>query len=246
MQVRDVARITGVTVRTLHYYDEIGLLPPSRVTPAGYREYDEKALAALQEILFFRELHFSLADIRRIMADPRYDRAEALRRHRALLQQERSRLDGLIALVDRTLENSQKGDAEMDFAPFDKTEIEKTKQQYADEAKERWGDTDAWRESSRREAGRTDAQRRQLGEESDALMRAFAEKRTLPPDGPEAHALVQRWQAYITENFYPCTPQILAGLGQMYTGDERFRRSIDRFGEGTAAFMSAAIEAYCR
>ena len=135
MKVSDVAKLTGVTVRTLHYYDEIGLLPPSEVTSSGYRVYND--LEVLQQILFFRELDFSLEEIRGIMQNPAYEKETALQNQKALLVQKRDRLDRLIALVDKTL----KGERDMSFKQFDTTKIEEAKQQYAAEVKQRWGNT---------------------------------------------------------------------------------------------------------
>lgn len=140
MKVSEVAKLTGVTVRTLHYYDEIGLLKPSKVTEAGYRLYGNADLEILQQILFFRELDFSLSDIREIMLNPTYSRETALQNHRELLLQKRKHIDGLISLVDKTL----KGDNDMSFKQFDTTEIKNARKEYAAEAKQRWGESDAY------------------------------------------------------------------------------------------------------
>ncbi|MEG1579251.1 MAG: MerR family transcriptional regulator, partial [Oscillospiraceae bacterium] len=212
LKINEVAKRTGVTVRTLHYYDEIGLLPPSQVTGAGYRIYDDAALEVLQQILFFRELDFSLSDIKSIMQNPQYDKAEALTRHKELLLQKRNRLDGLLAL----LEQNRKGEKDMSFQQFDKTQLEESKNQYAAEAKARWGHTDAYKQSEEKTAGYDKKQWKQLDDEGTALLRRFGESRHLPPESHEAQALVASWQAYITANFYACTKEILAGLGQMY------------------------------
>ena len=141
MKISDVAKLTGVTVRTLHYYDEIGLLKPSEVTEAGYRVYNDTDLEVLQQILFFRELDFPLEDIRNIMQNPAYEKERALRKQKELLLQKRSRLDSLISLVDKTL----KGEQDMSFRQFDTTKIEEMKKQYAEEAKQRWGSTVVFR-----------------------------------------------------------------------------------------------------
>lgn len=127
MKINEVSKLTGVTVRTLHYYDEIGLLKPSEVTSAGYRLYDNEALKTLQQILFFRELEFSLDEIKEIMSDPLYNRKDALAKQRELLMQKRIRLDGIINLVDKTL----KGENDMSFKQFDMTEIEEARKEYA-------------------------------------------------------------------------------------------------------------------
>ena len=146
MKISDVAKLTGVTIRTLHYYDEIGLLKPSEVTEAGYRVYNDTDLEVLQQILFFRELDFSLEDIRKIMQNPAYEKEGALRKQKELLLQKRRRLDSLISLVDKTL----KGEQDMSFQQFDTTEIEEAKKKYAAEAKQRWGTTAAYAEYEKR------------------------------------------------------------------------------------------------
>ena len=242
MNISRVAKLTGVTVRTLRYYDEIGLLKPSQVTEAGYRVYDDADLEVLQQILFFRELDFSLEDIRKIMQNPAYEKESALRKQRELLEQKRSRLDSLISLVDKTL----KGERDMSFRQFDTTEIEATKKKYAEEARRRWGGTAAYAEYEKRTSRAGDAQQKMLDDEGAMLLREFGRNRSLAPDSPEAQALVKKWQDYITAHFYTCTKEILSCLGQMYVGDERFTQHIDGYGAGTAAFMSAAIEAYTR
>ena len=242
MKISDVAKLTGVTVRTLHYYDGIGLLKPSEVTEAGYRVYNETDLEVLQQILFFRELGFPLEDIRKIMQDPAYEKESALRRQKALLLQKRSRLDRLISLVDKTL----KGERDMSFRQFDTAKIEEAKKAYVEEAKQRWGSTAAYAEFEKRAGSYSDAQQKMLDGEDARILRAFGQIRSLSPDSAQAQALVKKWQAYITSNYYTCTKEILSCLGQMYVGDERFTQHIDGYGAGTAAFMAAAIEIYTR
>lgn len=240
MKVSDVAKLTGITIRTLHYYDEIGLLKPSEVTGAGYRVYNDSDLEVLQQILLLRELDFSLEDIREIMRKPAYNKKDALQKQRVLLLQERNRLDGLISLVDKML----KGEQDMSFQQFDTTKIEETKQKYAAEAKQRWGNTAAYAGYESKQGSYSDVQRKMLDDEGAAILNEFGKKRSLAPDSTDAQALVKKWQTYITAHYYNCTKEILSCLGQMYVGDERFAQHIDQYGEGTAAFMSAAIEAY--
>lgn len=242
MKINEVAKRTGVTVRTLHYYDQIGLLKPSRITEAGYRLYDREALAALQQILFFRELDFPLQEIRAIMGKSGYDRREALEKHREMLLKKRERLDGLIGLADRTLG----GENDMSFQEFDKTELEEMKEKYAAEVRERWGGTEAYREEREKTADYDGDQWRAVNDEGAVLMRAFAKRRSEAPESAAVQKLVRQWKDYITKNFYRCTDEILAGLGAMYAGDERFTENIDRNGEGTAVFMARAIAIYCR
>lgn len=241
MKINEVAKLTGVTVRTLHYYDEIGLLKPSEITDAGYRLYDVAALETLQQILFFRELGFPLNDVKAIMSDPQYDRTEALTRHKELLLQKRDHIDGLIGLVDKTL----KGEHDMSFKQFDTTDFEAAKKKYSAEVKERWGDTAAYAESEKKTVGYDDGQWNILSCEGDAILQEFGDSSNTSPDSSEAQALVKKWQDYITANFYNCTKEILSCLGQMYVGDKRFTQSIDKHGDGTAKFMADAIEVFC-
>ena len=241
MKIHEVAQKTGVSVRTLQYYDQIGLLPPAEITPAGYRIYDDGNLMNLQEILFFRELHFPLGDIREIMENPGYDKTEALRKHRELLLQKRTRLDGLLTLLDATIG----GETTMNFSAFDTSRIEETRKQYASEVKARWGKTNAYRESGEKTAGYDAKQWEAIGGEGTVLLQAFGKLRDGDPASLEAQELVACWQDYITQHFYHCTKEILFGLGQMYSGDERFTANIDQNGSGTAAFLAKAIEVYC-
>jgi DNA-binding transcriptional MerR regulator len=240
--VKEVAALSGISVRTLHYYDEIGLLPPTRVTEAGYRLYDDRALALLQQILFFRELDFPLQDIRAILGDPGYDQTQALRRQRELLLLKRGRLDRLIALVESNL----KGESSMAFEAFGAAELETARTQYADEARRRWGGTAAYEESQKRTARYQKEDWNRISGEMEEIARALASVMESGPDSPAAQELVGRWQRYITDNFYPCTKEILAGLGEMYTEDDRFTRSIDRYADGLARFLRDAIRFYCR
>ena len=239
--IGEAAARAGVSVRTLHHYDAIGLLAPSEVTRAGYRLYDEAAMAKLEQILFFRELGFPLEQIRDIMAHPAYDAREAMRRQRTLLEMQRARLDAMIARLDEALLGRGTPKPEV----FDMKEIERMKAQYADEVKARWGETDAYAQSEARTGayGAGDWAAIQAG--MDERMAAFAAVRDLAPEDTRVQAMVADWQQYITEHFYSCTDEILEGLGQMYEADGRFRQNIDRHGEGTAQCMARAIAAYC-
>ena len=148
LQIKEFAELTGVSVRTLHYYDEIGLLKPSFVDEQnGYRFYDESSMERMQEILFYRELDFPLKSIAEILASPNYDKQKALAEQKRLLTLKKDRLERLIA----ALEQAEKG--EITMSAFDNSEYETARQQYEDEAKQRWGDTDAYRESQAKTAG---------------------------------------------------------------------------------------------
>lgn len=240
IRIGEAAARAGISVRTLRHYDAIGLLSPSTVTVAGYRLYDEAAMARLEQILYFKELGFALDEIREIMINPSYDAAAAMRGQRGLLIKQRERLDILIKRLDEALRGEETPNLEV----FSMKEIEMLKEEYAQEAKRRWGDTDAYRESAARTKAYKKDDWNRIQEGMTDLMREFAAMRELAAGDARVQALVERWQQYITDHFYTCTDEILAGLGQMYTADERFKASIDACGEGTAALMSAAIEAY--
>ena len=235
MTIHEVSKLAGVSVRTLHHYDAIGLLPPTALTEAGYRLYDDTALARLQSILLFRELEFPLKDIKRILDDPKFDQATALTDQIKLLELRQARLGRLITLARETLET---GVTPMKFDVFDKAEQEK----YTAEVKEKWGNTIAYQEYQQHEKGGA------TGTPAD-LMRHFAKLgklKYLAPTAPEAQAAIRDLQQFITDYFYTCTPEILAGLGQMYVADDRFRWNIDKAGgKGTADFVAQAIRAYC-
>jgi len=239
MQIREFAEYTGVSVRTLHYYDEIGLLAPASVEKTtGYRYYDENSLLRMQEILFYRELDFPLKCIREMIASPDYDRNKALQQQKHLLTLKKQRLERLISAID----GAMKGDNVM--KAFDNSEFER----YQAEAKEKWGQTAAYREYEAKTKGRSKSAWNGLAGEMDGIMAQFAlcRKNGGTPDSAGAQALVKTLQAHITEHYYPCTDEILAGLGQMYVGDECFRKNIDRHADGTAEFVSEAIRVYCK
>ena len=237
-----MAQLTGVSVRTLHYYDQIGLLCPETAADSGYRRYREADVERMQQILFYRELDFPLKDIRAILADPQYDKGEALLRQRELLELKRARLDRLLALLDANL----RGEQTMEFQGFDQRDYEDARRQYAAEAEARWGGTAAWRESRAREAARRPEEQAALTEEMNGILRRAAALREGDPAAPDARALAAEWQAFLSARYYDCTDEILAGLGEMYAADPRFRENLDRFGPGTADFLAGAIAAYCR
>ena len=241
MRINEVAKLAGVTVRTLHYYDQIGLLHPSEITDAGYRIYNEEALEALQQILFFKELDFPLSDIKEIMLSDGYDRQDTLIKQRGFLIQKRKRLDTLIATIEVAIQKEHY----VDLHAFNMSEINEIKEKYAAEVKERWKETDSYKESEQKTSGYDDVQWNILKDKCDEILKLFGQNRHLNPDSSEAQKLVKSWQTFVTLNFYNCTKEILSGLGSMYINDERFKNNIDRNGEGTAEFMSKAIDYYC-
>lgn len=244
LHVREFAKLTGVSVRTLHFYDEIGLLKPSSVDEQnGYRFYDECSLTRMQEILFYRELDFPLKEIRMILSSPDYDKQNALKEQKRLLTLKKERLERLISALD----GAMKGEI-VNMNVFDNSEFEAKREEYAKEAKEKWGDTAAYKESAEKTAEYSADMWEQVNSVMNDRIAEFADckRKGFAPDSKQAQALAKNWQDFITENYYTCTKEILASLGDMYVADQRFLKNIDRHGNGTARFMSDAIKAYCK
>lgn len=238
--VKEVSRLTGVSVRTLHHYDAIGLLKPARVTEAGYRLYDDAALQRLQSILLFRALRFSLKEIGKILDSPGFDPRDALEQQLAMLELQRQQLDETIAHVRKMKET---GVIFMNFHAFNTEKLDR----YAEEARAKWGKTEAYREFEEKTEGQT---KEQMMADGDGLMAIFAEFgaiRDMSPESDAAQALVAGLQQFITGHYYTCTPQILKSLGQMYVAGDSMTENINRAGgEGTAEFVSKAIEFFTR
>ncbi|GFR39265.1 MerR family transcriptional regulator [Insulibacter thermoxylanivorax] len=240
MHVKEAAELAGISVRTLHYYDEIGLLIPDEVTEAGYRVYSERNLETLQEILFFRELGFSLKQIKEIMSDPAYDRQAALELHRKMLIEKRDRLDQLITTIDKTIQH-MKGEIKMTveekFQGFDFS-----RNPYEQEARERWGDQ-AVDESKAKLGKMSEAEMKALQDEIHAIYSKLAQLRHGSPESEEAQAAIEEWYRALNR-FGHYSLEAFKGLGQLYVDDERFTKNIDQFGEGLAAFMRDAMAVY--
>lgn len=239
MLIKDFSVLTGVSVRTLRYYDEIGLLKPAYVDEfSSYRYYDEKSLLRMQEILFYRELDFSLKSISDILSSPNYDKETALAQQKEMLILKKERLERLILAIDSV----RKGECSM--KAFDNSEFEK----YKSEAKEKWSSTAAYSEYAEKTKDYSESKFDSLTAGMDSIMGEFADimKKGKAPFDEEALSLVKKLQDYITDNFYKCTKEILFGLGQMYVYDERFKNNIDKHAEGTAEYISQAISNYCR
>lgn len=238
MNIGELSAISHVSIRTLRHYDKLGLLNPTQVTEAGYRQYDEAALQRLHTILLFRELEFPLADIQRIIDAPDFDPSNALDRQITLLTMRREHIDNLI-LMARGLK--AKGMNHMDFSAFDARKID----DYAAQAKAAWGKTDAWKEFEAR--GNTREQNKQSGDALMALFTEFGKRRDIAPASDEAQAMVQQLRDFITANFYTCTVPVLHGLADMYDGGGDFTANIDKAGgQGTAAFIANAMRIYCQ
>jgi MerR family transcriptional regulator, thiopeptide resistance regulator len=239
--VGEVAELAGVTVRTLHHYDELGLLSPSERSEAGYRLYSYENLARLQEILIWRQLGFALAEIQSLLDDPHYDRISALQRQRELVGNELERLGGLAGAIDAAIEAESQGTRMKEttmFEGFDPSE-------YESEARERWGHTDAYRESARRARSYGDGEWAAIRAEAEEIVRELVSSMRAgePADGPGARGLAERHREHISRWFYPCSPQMHRGLAEMYIADERFARTYEREAAGLAGYFHDAIVA---
>ncbi len=242
MQIKEFAALTGVSVRTLHYYDEIGLLKPCFVDEqTGYRFYDEASLERMQEILLYRELDFPLKSICEILTSPDYNKQKALAAQKELLLLKMERLQRILSVLD----SAGKGESLM--KAFNNSEYEAKRLQYESEAKEKWGHTDAYKEHAEKTKSYSKEKWQNLTEGMESILEEFTAcmQGGAAPDSVEAKELVKKLQTYITDNYYHCTNDILAGLGQMYVGDERFKNNIDKHGTGTAEFVSQSIKIYC-
>ena len=238
--VTEVSRVTGISVRTLHHYDAIGLLRPTAVTEAGYRLYGEEALGRLQTILLFRQLQFPLKQIKEILDSPNFDPQEALAQQIELLELQKEHLEGLIAHA-RQIQKT--GVINMNFSAYDQRKID----EYSACAKEKWGTTDAYKEYEQKTAGQSKADARSAAEGLMDIFRELGRIRTASPASAEAQALIKKLQDYITAHYYTCTNQILRGLGQMYAAGGEMTENIDNAGgEGTAVFAKDAIAIYCK
>lgn len=247
-KIQQAAKLLGVSVRTLHYYDHIGLAGPAGISPTGYRFYDEAALERLRRVLFYRDLGFSLGQIGPLLeAETAHNGAlppqlaQMLAQHRQVLVLQRRHLEELLARLDAMTGGINTMDMTHDTTRGELEEARRT----AAEARRRWGDTEAWAQSEKKAAERTLQQDKEMQQEANEIFAAFAALRGTDAADASVQTLVQRWQAHISRYYYTCTPQILACLGQMYTADERFTQNLDAFGEGTARLMAEAIAVYC-
>ncbi len=239
-----VAALTGLTVRALHHYDAIGLVSPSLRSAAGYRLYTDDDLRRLQQVLLFRELGFALDAVRELVDAPADRRRAALRERRDAIERQRRRADAVLRAVDATL-HSLDTDTPMNTERSFDDYRQFMHGEYADEARERWGETDAWAISRRRTRDYSADDWARIRAEGDALTGDFLEAmhRGDAADGDAAMAIAERHREHIERHFYPCSQAMHANVAAMYTGDERFRAHYDRHAEGLAAYIQAAVHA---
>ncbi len=240
MTVNEVSKLTGVSIRTLQYYDSIGLLKPSRYTESGYRLYDDTSLERLQQILLFRELEFPLKEIKEIMDAPNFDRTKALEQQIEMLTLKREHLDNLIHFA---LGIKMLGVRHMDFTAFDTRKLD----EYSKRAREQWGKTREYKEFEEKAKNWTDHEQKDMVNDFMRIFAEFGQMKELSPSDEKVQAQVKKLKDYITEHFYECSEEILSCLGKMYSGGGEFTENIDAVGgAGTAEFTDQAIQIYCK
>ncbi len=240
--VAELAGIAGITVRTLHYYDQIGLLRPSRRGPNGYREYGDEAIIPLQQILFFRELGFSLNDIRAIVSSSDFDVLEALESHRALLLRKSERLSELLRTLDSTIRTLKEG-AEMKSKEYYKGFNDDKVEEYREEVRRRWGEK-VLKESDERLEKMNKSKFIGLQDAGGKIFQAIGDNMERGVDCPEVQRLIADWRAWL-EHFAPYSDEAVLGLGRFYSEHPDFIAFFERYRKGLAAFMTRAIECYC-
>lgn len=242
LSIKQLSTLAGVSVRTLHFYDQIGLLTPQRERENNYRYYSRESLIRLQQILFYREMDLSLEQIGRILNDPAFDLISALENHREALTGKVKRLTTLLQTIDNTIRNL-KGQKEMTNGQFFNGFSEEQQAEYEKEAAERW-DPAVVAESSRRWKSLSKQEKEALMAKGESIVLALRDAMPKGPSSPEAQQAVAAWKQQINF-FYDCTDEILLGLGEMYMADERFKAFYDRIHPDLAAFKYEAIKVYC-
>lgn len=239
MTVNEVSKLTGVSIRTLQYYDKIGLLKPTKYTESGYRLYDDTALEMLQQILLFKELEFPLKEIKEILSKPDFDRNKALEQQITLLTMKKEHLENLI---DFARGIQFEGVRTMDFSAFDTKKID----EYTKRAKEQWGKTDLYKEFEQKSQNRSQDEYQTILKQFEQIFIDFGKLKEQNPESAEVQKHVKTLQDFITQHFYKCSNDILFNLGQMYAGGGEFTTNINNAGGiGTAEFTAKAIRVYC-
>lgn len=239
--VKETAKLTGITVRTLHYYDEINLLKPSNVSEAGYRFYSSSDIQTLQQILFLKEIGFELKKIKEIINNPNFDEKAALKKHKEILTLKKKRIDNLINLVDSKLE----GEYNLSFSEFDESDIIAKQNEYQKEILQRFGDTEAYKEFKEKQS-QSNNEIIDIDKKAREIFGAITKYMEYPPSCEKVQKLISMWQEYITKTYYKCTNEMLQCLGKMYVEDQRFESYINSFGENLAQYINEAINFYCK
>lgn len=251
-KVKEVSEMVGISVRTLHHYDKIGLLKPHhKDKESGYRQYSEANLVSLQQICFFKELDFSLSEIKHYLEDETIDIGDLLDKHKTLMEKKVERLLKIIDTIDRTKTKNERGEImshEELFDGFDMSEIEAHKAKYAEEVEAKWGGSDAFAQSKARTDKYTPGDWKRIQEKTNGTYRAMVSmmEKGIEVSDDRVQELTGKLRDYITEDFYDCTMEIFEGLGQMYVNDPRFEKNLNKHGDGFAKYLSDAVAEYCK
>ena len=241
MKVKEVAELVGVSIRTLHHYDQIGLLSPKEITDSGYRLYSEENLETLQQILFFKELGFTLKEIKKIINSPSFNRQEALILQRKMLIEKRNKVDKMIETIDKTIKHMA---GEIQMTNEERFEgINVGFNQFEEEARRRWGNQSI-DEINAKLKGMSKDEQNDLSDRWDMIFNKLACLRDQSPESHEVQATIKEWYDFLNKNFSKYSLDAFYGLGQLYINDERFTKNIDQYGEGLAKLMSEAMEVF--
>ena len=241
--VGEVASLAHVSVRTLHHYDEIGLVRPSARSDAGYRLYDAADLGRLQQVRFYRELGFGLDEIRTLMTEPGFDRGAALREQRELLRAEGRRVEAMLAAIDVAITAHETGSTMTDQEMFEVFGETFDHRDHTDEVRDRWGDTDAYQQSQQRTRGYAKADWQAVKDEMDTIHGRFAALLDAgqPAGSPEAMEAAEAHRRHIDDRFYDCSHEMQVQLAEMYVADPRFTATYEAIRPGLAGYVREAI-----
>ncbi|MGG5460398.1 MerR family transcriptional regulator [Clostridium sp. B9] len=244
-KVKEVSDLTGISIRMLHHYDKINLLKPSNLSEAGYRLYSDGDLEVLQQILIYRELDFSLKEIREILDDKNFDLKDALISQKKLIIEKRNRLNKIIDTIENTIKHVEEETSMSKKGMFEGLNVNKHIKKYEKEVEEKYGENEAYKESKKRTVKYSKEDWNNINSEIDILYKELAKLKDRDVSDENVQELVNQWRMLISNNFYNCTIEIFKGLADMYIYDERFTKNIDKYGEGFTEFLSEAMKYYC-
>ncbi len=244
--INEISKLTGVSIRMLHHYDKIGLLKPNKRAESNYRMYNEDDIERLYQVLIFKELDFSLQDIKKILDDEEFDKEKALIVHRKIILEKKLRLERILSSIDDTIENLGGNVMNKDnLKAFNYEEINKYQDEYKKEIEDKYGKTSAYEESKNKTSKYSKEDWKDIMEEADSIYKDLADVMNEEPGSDDVQLQIERWRNHINTNYYNCTIEIFRGLAAMYVADERFKKNIDKYKVGLAEFMSNAMEIYC-
>ncbi|MDP4169528.1 MAG: MerR family transcriptional regulator [Bacillota bacterium] len=246
-KVKEVAEIAGVSVRTLHHYDKIGLLHPGALTDAGYRLYSDENLEVLQQILFFKEIGLPLEEIKNILDRPDFDRKKTLEVHKELLLEKKLRIEKMLQTLDntlQTLEGGRKMESKELFNGLSMKEIKEHQAKYADEVRDKYG-KEMTENVDKKTSAYSETDWSDIQTTTNEIYYRIIANMAKGPDDAEVQTAVGEWRQLITERYYDCTLEIFRGLGDLYVADERFTKNLNKYHENFAPFLQEAIHHYC-